>query len=115
LWDSTVEEIKGDKSVTSVAIKNWKTNKTEETPIDGVFIAIGYEPNTKIFLNQLPTDELGYLVTKDEVKTDVEGVFVAGDVADRVYRQAGTAAGSGIKAALEVRAYISELQAMRKI
>jgi thioredoxin reductase (NADPH) len=109
IWNSTIEEIRGDKSVTSVALKNLQTNETKEMPIDGVFIAIGYEPNTKIFQGQLQLDEQGYLVTQDEVKSGIKGVYIAGDVADKVYRQAGTAAGSGIKAALEVRAYLSEI------
>lgn len=109
VWNSTVEEIKGGKSVSSVLIKNLQTNQVTEMPIDGVFIAIGYEPNTKVFDGQLKLDEQGYIVTRDEVKTDIEGVYVAGDVADKVYRQATTAASSGVKAALCVRAYMSEM------
>lgn len=114
LWNSTVDEIKGDKVVTSVVLKNLQTNQIQDMPIDGVFIAIGYEPNTKIFDRQLKLDEQGYIVTKDEVRTDIEGVYVAGDVADRVYRQAATAAGSGVKAALCVRAFISEMEATKE-
>lgn len=110
LWNSTVEEIKGDKTVSSVVIKNLQTNQANEMPIDGVFIAIGYDPNTKVFNGQLELDEQGYIITKDEVKTGIDGVYVAGDVADKVYRQAGTASGSGIKAALEVRAYLSNIK-----
>jgi thioredoxin reductase (NADPH) len=113
IWNSAIEEIKGDKVVTSVVIKNLVTNQTQEMPVDGVFIAIGYEPNTKLFQGQLQTDEQGYLITKDEVRTEIDGVYVAGDVADRVYRQAGTAVGSGIKAALCVRAFIAEMEAKR--
>lgn len=113
IWNSTVEEIKGDKTVKSVTIKNLQTTQTQEMPIDGVFIAIGYEPNTKIFNGQLKLDEQGYLITKDEVKTDIEGVYVAGDVADKIYRQAATAAGSGVKAALCARAYLSEMEAKK--
>jgi thioredoxin reductase (NADPH) len=113
IWNSAIEEIKGDKVVTSVVIKNLITNQTQEMPVDGVFIAIGYEPNTKLFQGQLQTDEQGYLITKDEVRTEIDGVYVAGDVADRVYRQAGTAVGSGIKAALCVRAFIAEMEAKR--
>ena len=113
IWNTTVDEIKGDKVVKSVVLKNLVTNQAQEMPIDGVFLAIGYEPNTKLFGGQLSADEQGYLITKDEVRTDVEGVYVAGDVADKVYRQAGTAAGSGIKAALCVRAYISEMEAKK--
>ncbi len=114
LWNTTVEEIKGDKVVKSVVLKDVATGQKRETPIDGVFLAIGYEPNTKLFEGQLRTDEQGYLVTKEEIKTDLEGVYVAGDVADKVYRQAGTAAGSGIKAALAVRAFMQEVEAKKQ-
>lgn len=108
IWDSTVDEIKGDSAVRSAVLKNEKGGSTTEIPTDGVFVAIGHEPNTKLFDGQLGLDEFRYIVTHDEVKTDIEGVYVAGDVADRIYRQAGTASGSGIKAALAVRSYISE-------
>ncbi len=115
IWNSTLEEIKGDKSVTSVILKDLVKNEAREVPIDGVFLAIGYEPAAGLFKGQLQIDEQGYLVTEDEVKTEIPGVYIAGDVADKVYRQAGTAAGSGIKAALEVRAYLSEMEAQEKI
>ena len=111
IWNTTVDEIKGDKVVSSVVLKDVGTGQTREMPIDGVFLAIGYEPNTKLFKGQLQMDDQGYLVTKDEVMTDIDGVYVAGDVADRFYRQAGTAAGSGIKAALCVRAFMQEMEA----
>ena len=111
IWNTTVDEIKGDKVVTSAVLKDVATGQMREMPIDGVFLAIGYEPNTKLFQGQLQTDDQGYLVTKDEVRTEIDGVYVAGDVADRVYRQAGTAAGSGIKAALCVRAFMQEMEA----
>ncbi|MDE1855298.1 MAG: thioredoxin-disulfide reductase [Candidatus Micrarchaeota archaeon] len=111
IWNTTIEEIKGDKVVKSAVLKNVVTNQMQEMPIDGVFLAIGYEPNTKLFQGQLKTDEQGYLITKDEVRTDIDGVYVAGDVSDKVYRQAGTAAGSGIKAALCVRAFMQEMEA----
>lgn len=108
IWNTTIYEIKGDAKVNSVALINMINGEMKEMPIDGVFIAIGYEPNSKIFQGQLQLDNLGYIITKEEVKTDIEGVFVAGDVADRRYRQAATAIGSGVKAALCVRAYLSE-------
>lgn len=111
MWNSTLEEIKGDNSVNAVVVRDVKTNQTREMPIGGVFIAIGYQPNTKLFEGQLKMDERGYLITKEEIRTDIEGVYVAGDVEDKVYRQAGTAAGSGIKAALAVRAFISDKEA----
>lgn len=109
LWNSTVEEIIGDKKVSGVKIKNVVTNELTEMPIDGVFVAVGYKPNTDFLNGKLPLDAKGYIITKEEVKTDLPGVFVAGDVADHVYRQAITAAGSGTKAALEARAYLQSL------
>ena len=96
----------GDTKVTGVKLKNVNTGEITEMPIDGVFVAIGYSPNTAIFKGFLELDDQGYIKTIDEVKTNIEGVFVAGDVADRIYKQAITAAGSGAKAALEARAYI---------
>ncbi len=110
IWNSAVEEITGDAKVSGVKIKNVITNEVTEMPISGVFVAIGYQPNTKFLEGKLALDQAGYLVAKDEVKTAIDGVFVAGDVADHIYRQAITAAGSGAKAALEVRAYIQDLK-----
>ncbi len=109
IWNSVVQEIKGDTKVRSAVLKNVVTNELSEIPIDGVFVAIGYAPNTKLFEGQLQLDEQGYIVTHDEVKTDIPGVFVAGDVADKFYKQASTAAASGVKCALQARAYLSEL------
>ncbi len=109
MMSSAVEEILGNEKVTGVRIKNLLTNETSELRIDGVFVAIGHSPNTAFLKGKIKLDEQGYIVTKDEVKTDIEGVFVAGDVADRVYRQAVTAAGSGTKAALEARGYLQRL------
>ncbi|MEM4098201.1 MAG: FAD-dependent oxidoreductase, partial [Candidatus Micrarchaeaceae archaeon] len=91
-------------------LRNVLTNEVTEMKIDGVFVAIGYDPNTAIFKGQLKTDDQGYIITKDEVKTDIDGVFVAGDVADRFYRQAVTAAGSGAKAALVAREFLLKLK-----
>lgn len=109
LWNNEVVEILGKEKVTGIRLRDTAANKTQEIPIDGVFIAIGYSPNTELFRGQLKTDDIGYLVTRDEVLTDVEGIFVAGDVSDRFYRQAATASGSGVKAALHVREYLSML------
>ncbi|MGC8670140.1 MAG: thioredoxin-disulfide reductase [Candidatus Micrarchaeia archaeon] len=111
IWDNVVEEILGDSKLTGVKIKNVKTNEEKVLRVDGVFVAIGYEPITKFLNGKIETDELGYIKARDEVKTNIEGVFVAGDVADRLYRQAITAAGSGAKAALEARAYLQKLHA----
>jgi thioredoxin reductase (NADPH) len=109
VWNSTVEEIKGDsKKVTSVMLRDLVTRKLTELPTGGIFIAIGNAPNSKIFENQLAVDEQGYIIAKDDVKTSVEGVFVAGDVADKVYKQAAVASGDGVKAALQARRYLIE-------
>lgn len=115
VWNSTIEEIKGDSKVKSVLLKNLVNNKPSEMQIDGVFLAIGYEPTTKLFAGQIDLDEQRYIVGKDEVKTNIEGVFVAGDVADKVYRQAATAAASGVKAAIRVRAYLSGMADKKSI
>jgi thioredoxin reductase (NADPH) len=110
IWDSAIDEVLGDSKVTSIKIKNLKTGETQQMNIDGVFVAIGYQPNTKYLAGSLALDDQGYIITKDEVRTDIEGVFVAGDVADKKYRQAITAAGSGAKAALEAREYLQKLE-----
>ena len=109
VWDSGIDEIIGDEKVSKVKIKNLKTNQVIEKDIDGIFVAIGYAPNTKFLEGRLPLDEKGYIITKDEVETDIEGIFVAGDDADHIYRQAATAAGSGVKAALRVREYLQNM------
>ncbi|MEM3827437.1 MAG: FAD-dependent oxidoreductase, partial [Candidatus Micrarchaeaceae archaeon] len=109
LFNSIVEEIIGDKKVSGVKIRNVVTNEVTELPVDGVFVAIGYTPNTKFLEGKLDLDEKGYIVTIDEVKTKLPGVFVAGDVSDYIYKQAVTASASGTKAALEVRAYFQNL------
>ena len=112
VWNSTVEEILGQdvSGVTGVRIKDVNTGKESTIPCQGVFIAIGYVPNTQFLKGKLPLDDQGYIVTKDEVLTEIPGVFIAGDVSDRFYRQAGTAAASGIKAALRVREFMQNMQ-----
>ena len=111
IWDSVVEEVIGDdnpKNVKGIKIKNVKTNKVIEMNLDGVFIAIGHDPATQLFKDQLEMDNEGYLVTKsDSTETNVPGVFAAGDVKDKVFRQAVTAAGMGCMAALGAEKHLS--------
>ena len=111
IWDSVVEGVLGDKdpkNVTGIKIKNLKNNKVEELKVDGLFIAIGHDPATQLFKDQLNMDKEGYITTKpDSTETNVPGVFAAGDVKDKVFRQAVTAAGMGCMAALEAEKYLS--------
>ena len=111
IWDSVVEEVIGDqkpKNVKGIKIKNVKSNKAEELKIDGLFIAIGHDPATSLFKNHLEMDKEGYLITKpDSTATNVPGVFAAGDVKDKIFRQAVTAAGMGCMAALEAEKFLS--------
>jgi thioredoxin reductase (NADPH) len=112
LWDSVVEEIlgkseNGKKLVTGVRVKNVKTGSTSDVKTDGVFIGIGHQPNTELFAGQLEMDPVGYLLTKGRgTATNIPGVFAAGDVADSVYRQAITAAGSGCQAAIDAERWL---------
>ncbi|MDP3698250.1 MAG: thioredoxin-disulfide reductase [Nanoarchaeota archaeon] len=109
LWDNEVVEILGDgKKVTGVKLKNTKNGKITELKTDGVFLAIGHIPNTKIFEGKLDLDEKGYIKTDRFMKTNIAGVFAAGDVQDVRYRQAITAAGSGCQAAMEAEKYLAE-------
>lgn len=101
-WDTVVEEIKGGEngSVSSIVTRNVKTGEVTERPADGVFIFIGYEPNSDVFNGQLDTDEAGYVIIDQLYRTNVEGVFAAGEIHDQIFRQAITAAGDGCAAAL---------------
>ena len=111
IWDSIVEDVEGEKnpkSVKGIKIKNIKTNKTTELKVDGLFIAIGHDPATSLFKDQLKMDKEGYIITKpDSTITNVSGVFAAGDVKDKIFRQAVTAAGMGCMAALEAEKHLS--------
>lgn len=108
LWNSETEEILGDQAVTGVRVKNRKTGETSEKSITGFFVAIGHKPNTDVFKPWLTLDEQGYIINQPgTAKTNVDGVFVAGDAADKVYRQAVTAAGTGCMAALEAERYLA--------
>ncbi len=108
-WNSETDEILGDKKVEGVRIKNNQTGTTEEIPVSAFFVAIGHQPNSEIFKEYITMDDAGYIKTiPGTSKTNVEGVFAAGDVQDKVYRQAVTAAGSGCMAALDTERYLSE-------
>ena len=111
IWDSVVEEIIGDddpKNVKGLKIKNVKNNKTSDLKIDGLCIEIGHDPATQLFKDQLKMDKEGYLITKpDSTETNVPGIFAAGDVKDKIFRQAVTAAGMGCMAALEAEKYLA--------
>ena len=111
IWDSAVEEVLGTskpKGVNAIKIKNLKTNDVTELKVDGMFVAIGHDPATALFKDQLDMDKEGYLITKpDSTITNVPGVFAAGDVKDKIFRQAVTAAGMGCMAALESEKYLS--------
>ncbi len=108
-WHSETDEILGDKKVEAVRIKNNQDGSTQDIPVSAFFVAIGHQPNSGIFKGWLNMDDAGYLKTiPGTSKTNIEGVFAAGDVQDKVYRQAVTAAGSGCMAALDAERYLSE-------
>jgi thioredoxin reductase (NADPH) len=110
-WNSETEEILGEHKVEGVRIKNVVTNNTQDVAIGGFFVAIGHKPNSDIFKDYIDMDETGYINTiPGTSKTNLEGVFAAGDVQDKNYRQAVTAAGSGCMAALDAERYISTKQ-----
>jgi len=109
IWDSVVDKVYGDAKaggVTGVRLKNLKTGETQDFKTDGLFIAIGHEPNTKLFIGQLDLDPAGYILTHDGTKTNISGVFACGDVQDHVYRQAVTAAGTGCMAAIDAERFL---------
>jgi thioredoxin reductase (NADPH) len=114
VWNNVVSDIKGDKKVATVLLKDIKTGKETTVRAGGLFVAIGHEPNTAIFKGQLELDDKGYIALKEHTRTSVEGVFAAGDVHDHRYRQAVTAAGFGCMAAIDVERWLSEKRHKKK-
>ncbi|HEX9815474.1 MAG TPA: FAD-dependent oxidoreductase, partial [Candidatus Thermoplasmatota archaeon] len=108
VWDTVVEDVMGDTKVSGVKIRNLKTNQTSTFPCDGLFVAIGHEPNTKLFKDHIDLDEKGYIRLTKHSATSVDGVFAAGDVHDIRYRQAITAAAAGCRAAMDAEKWLEE-------
>lgn len=107
-WNTDTDEVLGETRVEGVRIKNNKTNETQTIPVNGFFVAIGHQPNSEIFKEWLEMDDAGYIkTTPGTAKTNIEGVFACGDVQDKIYRQAVTAAGTGCMAALDAERYLS--------
>ena len=114
VWDSVIEEVLGEEKVSGVKIKNVKNGELKDISCGGLFIAIGHVPNTKLVKGQLDLDDAGYVLADDRTRTNVEGVFAAGDVMDTRYRQAVTAAGAGCKAALEAERFLAGQESAEK-
>lgn len=110
IWDTAVEEVLGEGTVTGARLRNLKSGETSELPISALFVAIGHHPNTELFRDFIETDAAGYIVVRENTFTNVPGVFAAGDVHDTRYKQAVTAAGDGCKAALDAEKYLEEHQ-----
>ncbi len=108
VWNTRVIEILGEQVATALKVENAATGEIKEIPVDGVFVAIGHAPNTDLVKGQIELDELGYIRTRDFTRTSIEGVFAAGDAADRRYRQAVTAAGLGCMAAIDASRWLDE-------
>ncbi|MFI8963260.1 thioredoxin-disulfide reductase [Streptomyces sp. NPDC053493] len=115
-WDSEVAEIHGDQKLTGLTLRNTKTGETSELPVTGLFIAVGHDPRTELFKGQLELDAEGYLkVDAPSTRTNLPGVFGAGDVVDHTYRQAITAAGTGCSAALDAERFLAALADSEKL
>ena len=110
VWDSVVESINGDNTVSSITVRNVKTDETTELPVQGVFVAIGHDPRSALVRGQVDLDDAGYVLVKPgSQETNLPGVFAAGDLVDHTYRQAITAAGTGCAAALDAERYLASL------
>ena len=110
MLNQTLEEVKGDKTVSSVLLRNTQTDEITEKKVEGVFLAIGHIPNTSVFADKIDMDDAGYLLTEaGSTRTNIPGVFACGDVQDTIYRQAVTAAGSGCMAAIDAEKYLEQL------
>jgi thioredoxin reductase (NADPH) len=108
IWDSEVIEVKGELRVEKVEIRNLKTNEITEITTDGLFVAIGHNPSSALFKGLIDLDEKGYVIPKEGSKTNIDGVFVSGDIHDHIYKQAITAAGYGCQAALDTLNYLGQ-------
>ncbi len=112
IWDSVITEILGESAVTGARVENVKTGDVDDVALDGVFMAIGHDPNTAVFDDQIELDGDGYIITRPgSTMTSIAGVFAAGDVVDKVYRQAVTAAGMGCQAAIDAERWLEEQHA----
>jgi thioredoxin reductase (NADPH) len=108
-WNTEVTDVQGDMTVTQLALRDTVSGEASTLPVQGLFVAIGYKPNTELFAGQLDLDARGYCIVNGETRSKVEGVFVAGDVHDHVYRQAVTAAGDGCKAAIDAERWLESV------
>ncbi len=108
-WNKEIVDVEGDEVVTGVQLRDTQTGDVTGEPIDGLFVAIGYKPNTDVFRDWLEVDQKGYLIVRDQTGTQIEGVFVAGDVHDHRYRQAVTAAGDGCRAAIDAERWLESV------
>jgi thioredoxin reductase (NADPH) len=108
--NALVDEVVGENAVVALKLRDVVTDEVTEIAADGLFVAIGHDPNTKLFVDWLDMDEAGYLITHDGTATNIDGVFAAGDVVDHTYRQAVTAAGMGCMAALDVERWLTAQQ-----
>jgi thioredoxin reductase (NADPH) len=112
VWDSEVAEVLGEDRVTGLRLRNLKTGEESTLEVTGMFVAIGHDPRSELFTGQLPTDSEGYIqVDHPSTRTSIDGVFAAGDVVDRIYRQAVTAAGTGCAAALDAERWLADHEA----